>query len=221
VFKTDERTRTALSFSERASPGAYGYLATAGGHGVLASVIVRPGANPARCLNETRRIFDHAFPDLPRRRLRRFGGAGCFALPRSYSVLGRFYAGEAAGLQDALWGFGMRQAILSGRLAALAVLGEIDYDEELRRQILPQMVTTLVSRAGLDRLGPRATELLLHAWVLSQRILGDGLPFLRRLYGGRGLRHSVQGLARRTLIDAEHAHPALGMRWLPLDRAGA
>ena len=50
------------------------------------------------------------------------GGAGQFRLTRSACSGGVLLAGEAAGFQDALWGFGIRYALLSGCLAARSLL---------------------------------------------------------------------------------------------------
>ena len=46
---------------------------------------------------------------------------------------GRYYVGESGGLQDFMWGFGMRMAVWSGVLAARDILGECDYETEVRK----------------------------------------------------------------------------------------
>ncbi|MBI4534649.1 MAG: NAD(P)-binding protein [Ignavibacteriae bacterium] len=53
--------------------------------------------------------------------------------PISHAVRGdALVVGEAAGFQDAVAGFGFRHAVLSGALAALAIIGGKDYRELLR-----------------------------------------------------------------------------------------
>jgi flavin-dependent dehydrogenase len=102
-----------------------------------------------------------------------FGGIGnYFRLGRS-RLGGVLYAGEAAGFQDALWGFGMRYAFQSGVLAARSLLGEGDYygacreafGSYLRAGVLNRVLWCLGGHAGyrafLRRLGRESDPWLL------------------------------------------------------------
>jgi flavin-dependent dehydrogenase len=64
-------------------------------------------------------------------------------------------AGEAAGFQDALWGFGLRYAMLSGHFAARALLsGQLsDYDALWRARFAGHITTSFVNRYFYERLG--------------------------------------------------------------------
>ena len=69
---------------------------------------------------------------------RRFGGVGNVrppASPRRDSPGGRIWTGEAGGIQDALWGFGIRYAILSGRLAVQATEDGVEAEAHRRRRV--------------------------------------------------------------------------------------
>jgi len=55
-------------------------------------------------------------------------GIGCFTLLDNFYLNNKYYVGEAAGLQDAIAGFGIRYAIISGFLAAQSILTGKDYN---------------------------------------------------------------------------------------------
>ncbi|MBE3135827.1 MAG: NAD(P)-binding protein [Thermoplasmata archaeon] len=57
------------------------------------------------------------------------GGIGCFTLLDEPYTNKRYYVGEAAGLQDAIAGFGVRYAILSGYVAACSILTGENYNQ--------------------------------------------------------------------------------------------
>ena len=59
--------------------------------------------------------------------IREIGGVGSFSL-KNVKKGATLYVGEAAGLQDFLWGFGMRFAITSGYLAAQSIISNKDYE---------------------------------------------------------------------------------------------
>ncbi|UCD14544.1 MAG: NAD(P)-binding protein [Thermoplasmatales archaeon] len=56
-------------------------------------------------------------------------GVGCSTLLDNPYQNNRYYVGEAAGLQDATAGFGIRYAVISGYLAALSILDDKDYNQ--------------------------------------------------------------------------------------------
>ena len=86
---------------------------------------------------------------------RTFGGTGnmrAAPIARRGAVL---YAGEAAGLQDALWGFGMRFALVSGHMAARALVEKPprDYETSLRERFAGFLRTSVVNRYIYERMG--------------------------------------------------------------------
>ena len=86
---------------------------------------------------------------------RAFAGTGTLrhtAVPRVGRTL---YAGEAAGLQDALWGFGMRFALVSGHMAARALIERSphNYDRSLRARFDGLLRASVVNRYFYERLG--------------------------------------------------------------------
>jgi flavin-dependent dehydrogenase len=96
-------------------------------------------------------------------------------------------AGECAGLQDALWGFGIRLAIESGVLAARCLLDGSSYQEAWRRELQPALHASLVNRALYERCGNRG-----YVWLLrAQQSCGDTRRFLRWLYRAGPIRRRL------------------------------
>ena len=69
--------------------------------------------------------------------------------------------GEAAGFQDYLWGFGIRNALCSGYLAAQAIAQGSDYHQTIRAQIRPLVYNSLFNRAVYNRVGDRSYRFLI------------------------------------------------------------
>jgi flavin-dependent dehydrogenase len=113
---------------------------------------------------------------------RRFAGTGNVRWPPRARIGSRLFAGEAAGFQDALWGFGIRSAIVSGHLAATALAdGSPEaYDRLWRRRLGGILRTSLANRRLFRWLGETA-----YAVLLARIARQDGREFLGRLYAPR------------------------------------
>ena len=112
---------------------------------------------------------------------RRFGGAGTFGYPATAVRDGRLYAGEAAGFQDPLWGFGLRYALLSGHLAARAWAEgrPDDYDRLWRRRLGGLIRAGAVNRYLYELFGDAGYRGLARSLARSV----DPGRWLRRRYG--------------------------------------
>jgi len=87
-----------------------------------------------------------------------------------------------------MWGFGMRYAITSGVFAARAILGESDYEVEVRKRLVPLVRASAINRFLMNRVGDRGFKLVANHWMRNQRKKGDGLIFMRWLYAPGPLR---------------------------------
>ena len=105
---------------------------------------------------------------MNRKPIKRVGGKGDFSIPDRYLHEGRYYVGEAGGLQDFMWGFGMRYAITSGSLAAKSILGECDYEEEIRKQLVPLIKVSATNRFLMNRIGDRGFKKVAEYWMSDQ-----------------------------------------------------
>ena len=136
IFHTDHPNHVTFQLNDKLAPGAYSYLIIIDGVGLICTCLWRQQKNSSRYLNEAIAWYEQHY-DLNRKPIKRVGGKGDFSLPTKYVHEGRYYVGEAGGLQDFMWGFGMRYAVTSGVLAAKAVLGDCNYESEVRERLVP------------------------------------------------------------------------------------
>jgi flavin-dependent dehydrogenase len=142
------------ALSDRLAPKGYAYLVTHGGRGTIASCLFADLRNYRRYLDNTVEFFERrtgSSMTAPRR----FGGTGNVQLDRSARRGNALLAGEAAGFQDALWGFGLRYAMLSGHFAAQALMngGPGHYDPMWRKRFGGHIKASFVNRYFYERLG--------------------------------------------------------------------
>lgn len=154
VFDTDAGDGAYAALADRLAPGGYAYLLIHRGRGTLASCMFADFHREREYLARTADFFGERVT-FSMRNDQRFGGTGNFRPFRSVRRGPLLYAGEAAGFQDALWGFGMRYAMVSGHLAARAVLaGAPDrYDEDWRARFGGELRAGAVNRFLIERLG--------------------------------------------------------------------
>ncbi len=134
---------------------------------------------------------------------RRTGGGANFLLPRSARRGDLLFTGEAAGFQDALWGFGMRFAMVSGYLAARAVLGNApaDYDRIWGRRLSGHLRAAMVNRSIYRHLGNRGYARLLQEIDHFMRLRPDGRRWLQAYTAPKLWKSLYFPLLRRKLIS--------------------
>lgn len=156
VFSSDLADTVAVLFDPTVTPTGYAYLFCLGGHGTFGLAQVR-GVRSLRWAREAAwRRFRAVFGDFKVRDAREHGQFMNFCLPRHLqSADGRWYVGEAAGVQDFLFGLGNRLALRSAGLAAEGIAGRWD-DSAFRGGLLRPMRTTVALRFAYERMGRRA-----------------------------------------------------------------
>ena len=180
VFDTDMSDGVFGVLSDRLAPKGYAYLLIHRGHGTVAACLFEEFEDERRYLDRTLEFF-HRRVGLKMQSPRRFGGAGQFRLTRSACSGGVLLAGEAAGFQDALWGFGIRYALLSGCLAARALLSGADYDRLWKKRFGGLQRSSVVNRYFFARMGHPGYRWLMR--TLSRA--PDPREWLRRFYAPR------------------------------------
>lgn len=155
TFDTSMEDMAAAILDDRLAPKGYAYLLIHKGRATLATCMFREFKRERECFERTVDAFKKVFPSLDIKDAREFGGYGSFFFGKPVFENNRYYIGEAAGLQDCLWGFGMRYAIISGRLAAKSIIEGLDYAALLKQGLLPMQRTSLVNRFLFERLGNR------------------------------------------------------------------
>ena len=193
------------------APHGYAYLLVMRGKGTVKSCMFRGFKSERLYVERTVEAF-RRLAGLEMRNPRPHGGVGNFRVPMSAQAGARPMAGEEAGFQDALWGFGMRLAIRSGVLAARALIEDGDYDALWRREIAPWLRTSIVNRALYGLLGNRG-----YAWFMRSAASMDAREFLRRHYRPSWLKRLLEPWAqmryRSRRRDASCDHAACECIW--------
>ena len=197
IFETSHRNIVAFQLNDKLAPGAYSYLIIIDGIGLICTCLWRKQRNSGRYLDETIAWYEENY-DLNRKPLKRVGGKGDF--------------GGGPPMQDFMWGFGMRYAITSGVLSAKAILGEFDYEKEVRKRLVPLVRASAINRFLMNRVGDRGFKIVANRWMRDQKKKGDGLSFMRWLYKPGLIRRAlwpvvkIGMLRRKVLSDGRVVH---------------
>jgi flavin-dependent dehydrogenase len=173
------------------APKGYAYLLVMNARGTVKSCMFADFKHESLYVQRTVAAFERLV-GLQMTNSRPHGGVANFRIPTNALSGHHPIAGEEAGFQDALWGFGMRLAITSGVLAARSFLDQTSYDAAWRRELLPWLQASLVNRALYEHAGNRG-----YAWMLrTQARVGDARRFLQWLYRPRWVTHLLVPWAR-------------------------
>ena len=152
------------------------------------------------CFEQTIEAFKNVFPSLDITDAKEFGGYGNFFFGKPVFENGKYYVGEAAGLQDCLWGFGMRYAMSSGFLAAKAIIENKDYETLLKENLIHLQKTSLVNRFLFERLGNNG-----YSYFINYLARGNAMEKIKRQYNPSLLKMLIYPVAswkyKSRLID--------------------
>jgi flavin-dependent dehydrogenase len=156
LFETDMADGAYAAISDRLAPKGYAYLLICKGRGTLASCLFDDFHNERRYLERSVEFFTEKL-GVTMNNPRRFGGSGNFSLPRTARKGNILYAGESAGFQDPLFGFGIRWALISGAEAgrALADNDPARYETVWKQRLRAYHQTAATNRWFYDRMGDR------------------------------------------------------------------
>ncbi len=191
TFDTKMQDMAVAVLDDNIAPKGYAYLLVNQGYGTMVTVIFREYRRGDEYFENMMRFFSSKM-ELDIRNEKRFGGYGNFFIRESQMHNGKVYIGESAGFQDCLWGFGMRYAIMSGRLAAESIMGGLNYDMLWKRQLKPMLDASLVNRYLFEKAGHAGYR------YLTKRLAGgDPRDFLRRHYNPSSLKQMLLPFAKR------------------------
>ena len=199
IFHTEHPNHVAFQLNDKLAPGAYSYLIIIDGVGLICTCLWRQQRKSGRYLNETIAWYDEHY-DLNRKPIKRVGGKGDFSLPTKYIHENKIYVGEAGGLQDFMWGFGMRYAITSGVLAAQSILEECDYEKEVKKKLVPLIKISAINRFLMNRVGDRGFKMVARYWMRDQKRKGDGLQFMKWIYQPGIVRKSLWPIVKISML---------------------
>ena len=145
VFNTKASDIVICLINHKAAPKGYGYLLITNGYGCLTTVLFDEFAKVKNCFNETKNLISNV-TNFNIENPKIINGVGGFSVNNIFQEGDVFYIGEAAGLQDKLWGFGMRSAIRSGYLAAQSIINHQSYKEIAQKEFGKKVKASLVNR---------------------------------------------------------------------------
>jgi len=192
-FETAMQDAFWVIFDDDIAPQGYAYLLIMNGRGTVKSCMFSGFKQEQMYVERTVAAFQR-LAGLEMVNPVPHGGAGNFRIPARAVTGVHPVVGEEAGFQDFLWGFGMRYAIVSGVLAARSLLEGKDYDLLWRRELEPQMWSSMVNRVIFGLLGNRG-----YRWILrrNQTQHWDAHRVLHWIYQPGPIKHLLLPWARR------------------------
>ena len=211
TFTTHAPNACYMCLDTALTPTLYSYLITCEGRGTI-------GFGTTTAQSDLNQIVDrvvagfrsHVRFDLEAPQY--FVAAGTFGLPQTAQRDGRLYVGEAAELQDPLFGFGLRMSMTTGYLAACSILDGRDYDSLWQAQLTPQLQAASVHRMLFQMMGNMGYHLLLSYVRLFARA---GRELCHRYYRPMWYTRLLWPLAKRRLLAERRAQDA----WLSQTRS--
>lgn len=213
IFASESPDGAYAVLSDDLAPKGYSYLLIQGGRGTVAACLFDDFHEEKRYLERTVQFFrDKVGFDM--KNARQFGGLGNFHWVDTARRGGLLFAGEAAGFQDSLWGFGMRCAMLSGYLAgsALARAEPESFDRVWKQRLGGPLHTSVVNRYLYELLGSWGYTRLLRGLDDSD----DATEWLHTQYSPCWWKQLLAPLARRAIrgrADSVCVMPGCDCTW--------
>lgn len=195
VFETDAPDCAIALLNDHAAPGGYAYLLITNGYGCCCTMLFDDFPSIHARLAQVRSIL------LERRGIsvrnpRPVGGLGHVRADGEWLAGCAPRVGEAAGLQDFLWGFGIRLAMQSGALAARSLMQATDYHALAEARFGPTLRNGAINRWLWERAG--GGDYALVRGLL--RAAGAG-RVLRTLHRDQWWHRLLAPIARRSLAS--------------------
>lgn len=197
TFRIEMEDVACVILNQEMAPAGYVYFLVSDHQATLATVLFQNFKEAHTCMDLALETVKRLFGISLFKDAKHWGGYGLFSIPRSCERNGSLWIGEAAGFQDLLFGFGIRSALVSARLAAQSIISNSSYDDLWRARLLPHLKATLVSRAVYGGLGDVAKR---GFWYL---VGNNPHPdrFLRWLYSFSGVHKAIYPFVRNSLVD--------------------
>lgn len=145
VFETDHEDVNLFLVNDEAAYKGYSYLLITKGYGCMCTVLFDKFSLLDDCYQKSKDILTDLI-SFDIRNPRSVGGMGCFSTKNMFKKDGVLYVGEAAGIQDLMWGFGIRTAMQSGYLAADCIMHNRNYTQAAKEFFDPTLKATLTGR---------------------------------------------------------------------------
>jgi flavin-dependent dehydrogenase len=202
-FRTGAPDMAVALIDEAAAPRGYAYLLVRDGIGCLCAVLFDRFSQALHCLERSRQVLE-PFVGGDVREPERLGGYGAFRIDGCHAVGDTCQIGEAAGLQDLVWAFGIRTAMASGYVAAECLLAGQDYQKLARVRLDRPRRVGLVLRL----LWERSPQLAFPLYLRLLRSRADSLDALRAACR-EGMAHRLLLPYARARLERRHTHLAI------------
>jgi flavin-dependent dehydrogenase len=151
-FETSMPDMALAIVDDEAAIKGYSYLLVVDGYGTICTVLFDHFESVEACYQKTLQIIERSV-DLDIRNPIKVGGIGSFSNAGIFESNNQLFAGEAAGLQDLLWGFGIHSAIYSGHLAARSYAEGFNYSERAASYFTHRLKASVVIRFLYEKIG--------------------------------------------------------------------
>jgi flavin-dependent dehydrogenase len=178
VFDTKMKNTAVALLNTKAAYLGYAYLLVVDGYGCICTVATTSKSESINnAWDNTFSTFKKMF-NLDIANPRNVSGIGCFNIETRFRGDGVLNVGEAAGIQDFLWGFGIRSAIISGYCAAKSISTGENYEKLVKQRLGKYMYSSIVNRFVWEKLG------LENVYRILERLAKAGYAYglIKRLY---------------------------------------
>lgn len=213
VFDTDMANGCYATVSDRLAPAGYSYLLIDQGRGTVATCLFRGFHDERRYLDATVDFFEREV-GLRWHSARRFGGSGNFKSVTTTHIGDHCYVGEAAGFQDALFGFGLRYALTSGHLAGRGAAEGIDYEQAWQVRLSGLNTASVFNRWVYERLGNWGRRTVFKRAVAGR----DPRQLLQRIYAPAHWKSAIAGWLPSQPLLRERARSDCDCTWCRCQR---
>ena len=213
VFRTTLQNMFIGFINNKIAPKAYAYLLVNNGKATFATCMFEDFKNEKlyydRAVRELKSVVE-----IDIIKPKEFGGfVNFFNQPIPSKDNKILYVGENAGFQDALWGFGIKYAMLSGYLAARSIIDNKSYEELCQVYLYPKLQTSLANRWLFAHLYNKGYSLILK----KMEVMDDVIPTLKKHYNTSISKKLVYLIAKRwyhsRLIDKQCMHEHCDCVW--------
>lgn len=150
IFETEMDDIAIALVNKKTSYKGYSYLLVNKGYGCMCTVSLFNVSNMKTYFKNTFETFDKLV-DFEIKNQRKVAGFGSYLIKKKLQENNKLICGEAAGLQDILWGFGMRYALLSGFFAAKSIIEKNSYKKLIIKRFSGNLKASVINRFYVEK----------------------------------------------------------------------
>jgi len=177
IFDTDMDDIAIALVDDNVAPLGYAYLLVTKGYGCICTVIFEDFKNVRRYFDKARKALG-GIVKLDIRNEKTVGGLGSICMGGQFSLGNTRFVGEAGGIQDMFWGFGIRTAVTSGFLAARSIIDGTDYSAVAEKAFSAHLKAGIVNRFLWEKIGKFKIPIMLNI----MKKYDDPMLFFRSVY---------------------------------------